>query len=77
MSAGEVEEGVYGHRSLRMYDVMGEAVAHAAVLNHVPGIVVTSEVRRALGAEFRTEKLPAIPLKWKADALEAWRVLEG
>jgi adenylate cyclase len=76
VSSGEVAEGVCGHRSLRMYDVMGDAVAHAAVLNRLPGIVVTTEVRRVLGPLYRVEKMPSVPLKWSADALEAWRVLE-
>jgi adenylate cyclase len=74
ISSGEVVEGVYGHESLRLHDVMGEAVAHAAVLNRIPGITVSREVRDAVRAKYRTKELPAVPLKWRNDPLEAWQV---
>ncbi|MCX7030555.1 MAG: adenylate/guanylate cyclase domain-containing protein [Spirochaetes bacterium] len=76
ISTGELVQGVFGHRSLRLEDVMGEIVANAFLLNRYPGIKVTGEVRNAIGAEVRTEELPAIPLKWRGDPLDAWAVLE-
>ena len=74
VSSGEVTRGVFGHRSLRVDDVMGETVAHAAVLNRLPGIKVTDEVRQVIGAEFRTTELPAVSLKWSRENLRAWEV---
>lgn len=77
ISSGEVTEGVYGHGSLRLYDVMGEAVAHASVLNHGPGIKVTGKVREALGSDFPTTETAAVPLKWSRGQLSAWIVHEA
>ena len=76
ISSGEVTEGIFGHDSLRLYDVMGEAVAHAAVLNRLPGIKVTGDVRDAVGSVFRTTEMPAVPLKWSREQLQAWIVQE-
>jgi class 3 adenylate cyclase len=76
ISSGELVQGVFGHPSKRMYDVMGETVAHAFILNRFPGIKVTAGVRDAIGAEYRTKALPAISLKWRAEPLEAWLLLE-
>ena len=74
VSSGEVTRGVFGHRSLRVADVMGETVAHASVLNRLPGIKVTAPVQQALGPEFHTEELPPLTLKWTSENLRAWQV---
>jgi adenylate cyclase len=76
ISSGEVVEGIFGHDSLRLYDIMGEPVAHAAVMNRFPGIIVTAKVRDAAGGEFRMKEMPPVPPKWGGDPLRAWRVLE-
>jgi class 3 adenylate cyclase len=76
ISSGEVVQGVYGHASLRTFDIMGEAVSHAAVMSRGPGIKITTQVRDAVRGQYRTKELPAIPLKWGGDPLEAWLVLE-
>jgi class 3 adenylate cyclase len=76
ISSGEVVQGVFGHPSKLLDDIMGETVANAFILNRFPGIKVTKEVRGAVGAEHRTRELPAIPQKWGGDPLEAWLVLE-
>jgi hypothetical protein len=70
-----VTRGIFGHASLRLDDVMGEVVSHAAVLNAAPGIKVTGPVREAIGAEFATAALAPIRLKWSDAPLEAWEVL--
>lgn len=75
VSCGPVTRGLFGHPSLQLDDVMGEAVAHAAVLNRVSGINVTDQVRAGLGAEFRLAELPPVPLKWSSESLRAWQVL--
>jgi class 3 adenylate cyclase len=76
ISSGEVTEGVYGHGSLRLFDVMGEPVAHASVLSRFPGIKVTAKVRDAVGGELRMEERPPVPLKWGGDPLRVWIVSE-
>ncbi len=74
ISSGEVTRGVFGHRSLRLEDVMGETVAHAAALNRLPGITVTDRVREAIGAEFRAVELAPLPLTWSGGTLGAWEI---
>ncbi len=76
ISSGEVVEGIFGHDSLRLYDIMGETVAHAAIMNRFPGIIVTAKVHDAAGGEFRMEEMPPVPPKWGGEPLRAWRVLE-
>ena len=76
ISAGEVVEGVFGHNSLRLYDIMGEPVAHAAILNRFPGIIVTAKVRDAVGGGFRMKEMPPVSPKWGGDPVRSWRVLE-
>jgi adenylate cyclase len=76
ISAGEVMQGTFGHPSLRTEDIMGETVAHASVLNRVPGIVVTDAVKSALGGAFRTKELPPLPVKWGANPIQAWQIID-
>jgi class 3 adenylate cyclase len=76
ISSGEVVQGTFGHPSLRTEDIMGDAVAHASVLNRVPGIVVTEAVKNALGGTFRTRQLTPLPVKWGAQPLQAWLIVE-
>ncbi len=76
ISSGEVVQGTFGHPSLRLEDIMGEAVAHASVLNRIPGIVVTEAVKTALGGAFRIKELPPLPVKWGAKPLQAWQIVE-
>lgn len=64
ISSGEVVEGIFGHESLRLYDIMGETVAHAAILNRIPGIIVSAKVSDAVGGEFPLKELPPVLPKW-------------
>ncbi len=74
ISSGELVEGVFGHHSLRLADIMGETVAYAAILNRFPGIKITKEVHDAVGDAFLATEISAIPLKWGQDQLRAWLV---
>jgi len=76
ISSGEVVQGTFGHPTLRTEDIMGEAVAHASVLNRFPGIVVTEAVKSALGGAFRMKELPPLPVKWEAKPLQVWQIVE-
>jgi len=77
ISAGEVTRGVFGHPSLGQDDVMGETVSHAAMLQHHRGVAVTRSVRDAVGDAFATETLPDLPVKFSAEPLASWRIVEG
>jgi class 3 adenylate cyclase len=76
ISSGEVSQGTFGHSSLRTEDIMGDVVAHASVLNRIPGIVVTEAVKNALGGTFRTKELPPLPVKWDAKPIQPWQIIE-
>ncbi len=76
VSSGEVVQGTFGHPSLRTEDVMGDVVAHASVLNRVPGIVITDAVKDALGEIFSTRELPPQPVKWQSKPLQVWQIVE-
>ena len=77
VSSGEVTRGVFGHQSLRLDDIMGDIVMHAAILNRIPGIKVTDKVREAVMTEFTTTELPSMPMKGKPGTLRAWSVQES
>ena len=77
ISSGTVTRGLFGHGSLKLDDLMGEAVAHASILTRFGGITITEKVRDAVAGRFSTEELPPVPLKWKNETLRAWAVVEG
>ena len=76
ISAGEVMRGLIGHDSLRLDDVFGDPVAHAALVLHFGGITLTKEAWDAVKDELQTEELPPTPLKWQAEPLRAWKIVE-
>lgn len=76
VGSGPVVRGMFGHRSLRMQDVFGEAVNRTAVLTHYRGTAVTEEVSRAVSGRFRTERLPDFQPKWMSTPLKAWRIID-
>jgi class 3 adenylate cyclase len=77
ISSGEVTTGVFGHRSLRMRDVVGEMVNVAATIGHHEGIAVTEGVRDVVRGAYKTRRLPDLRVKWQDEALRIWEVLEG
>ena len=76
VAAGRVARGLFGHRSLRVQDVFGEVVNHAAVLKHYRGTALTEEVAKAVSGRFRTEPLPDFRTKWMPTPLKVWRIVD-
>jgi adenylate cyclase len=76
IGSGLVAFGIVGHQSLRNEDVFGETVNETAMIAHAAGFVVSRPVRDALAGRVPTEPLPDVQLKWRADPVQAWRVIE-
>jgi adenylate cyclase len=76
IGSGLVAFGVVGHQSLRNEDVFGETVNETAMIAHGAGFVVSRTVRDALAGRVPTEPLPDVQFKWRADPVQAWRVIE-
>ena len=76
ISAGEMETGVIGHRTLRYKDIFGEAVNEAAMICHHRGIAITEAVFREIKEKFETVELPEKNLKWREVPLLVWEIIE-
>jgi adenylate cyclase len=74
---GPVLLGAIGHSSLRGEDVFGETVNTTAMLMHGAGITVDARVAEAVGTAFRLERRDDVPLKWRPEPAQSWRVLEA
>jgi adenylate cyclase len=77
IGAGRVCYGTFGHPSLRMADVFGEAVNETAVVMHYRGIALTKAAHDGLSTDIRTLELPAKTVKWRNTPLRVWRVADG
>ena len=77
IASGEVAMGVFGHQSLRMWDVFGETVNVAATIGHHEGIAVTEGVREAVSKAYETRRLPDLKVKWQDEPLRLWEVEEA
>jgi class 3 adenylate cyclase len=75
ISAGPVSAGIFGHESLRCYDVFGEAVNEAAMITHHRGVAVTGAAKKLLEGQVRTARLEDRILKWRPEPLEVWEAL--
>jgi class 3 adenylate cyclase len=76
VSAGEVETGIIGHKSLLQKDIFGEAVNRAGVIGHHRGIAVTENVYHKINTSYKTAQLPDVTVKWQAEPLKVWEVVE-
>ena len=76
IASGEVVTGIFGHRSLRMWDFSGEMVNVAATIGHHEGIAVTEGVRDAVHMAYETRRLPDLKVKWQDEPLRNWEVVE-
>jgi class 3 adenylate cyclase len=77
IGSGEVEIGMFGHRSLLQKDVFGQAVNHAAAIGHHRGIAITETVYERIKADYETNRLPDFEVKWQDEPLKVWEVKEG
>lgn len=76
IGSGIVEIGVIGHRSLRQKDIFGEVVNQAAVIGHHRGIAITESVYAKVHKHYNTNRLPDVQVKWQAEPLKVWEILE-
>jgi class 3 adenylate cyclase len=72
IASGLVVRGTFGHESLRMEDVFGEAVNVAAVIGHILGVTVTGPVRDRIKDAFELDPLEPWKLKWRQDPVAIW-----
>jgi class 3 adenylate cyclase len=75
IGSGEVEVGLFGHRSLVLKDVFGQAVLQAAVIGHHRGIAITESVYERIKAEYETNRLSDFEVKWQDEPLKVWEVV--
>ena len=76
IGAGDVVSGIFGHESLRCFDIFGDTVNEVAMIMHHRGIAVTAAVRNRVSSRFPTRRLQDVRVKWKADLLEVWEIIE-
>jgi adenylate cyclase len=74
IGAGEVAEGIFGHRTLRQRDVYGEAVNRAATIGHHRGVAITERVYEKVRDAYAVRRLPDVILKWQEEPLKVWEV---
>lgn len=77
IGSGELQVGMFGHRSLQTKDIFGEAVNRAAMIGHHRGIAITEDVHEQITADVMTQPLPDVKLKWQEEPLRVWKVIES
>jgi class 3 adenylate cyclase len=76
IGAGEVGEGIFGHRTLRQREVYGEVVNQAARIGHHRGVAITEQVYEKVRDAYAVRRLPDVALKWQEEPLKVWEVEE-
>jgi class 3 adenylate cyclase len=76
IGAGEVEYGMFGHRSLRQKDVWGDEVLYAARIGHHRGVAVTESVYEAIKDEYATRRLEDMRIALQDEPLKVWEIVE-
>jgi adenylate cyclase len=76
IGVGEVGEGVFGHRTLRQREVLGEVVNRTAKIGHHRGVAITERVYEQVKDAYAVRRLPDVVLKWQAEPLKVWEVEE-
>lgn len=76
IGSGKVAIGVFGHKSLRQRDILGEEVNRAAVIGHHQGIAMTERVYDRVRMNRKTRRLPDVSVKWQEEPLKIWEVVE-
>ena len=76
ITAGPVVRGTFGHGSLRIEDVFGEAVNVASVIGHIRGVTVTEGVYARIKGAFAVTPLEPWRLKWREEPVSLWAVAE-
>ncbi len=76
VSSGEVEIGIFGHKSFKQKDVFGEEVNRVATIGHHRGIAITESVYNKIKMHYKTRKLPELKVKWQDEPLKVWEIVE-
>lgn len=76
IGSGEVALGTFGHSSLQQRDVVGDEVMHSTVIGHHRGIAITENVYRRVQGSYTTRQLPELRVKWQAEPLRVWEIVE-
>ena len=76
IGAGEVEYGMFGHRSLRQKDVWGDEVYRAACIGHHRGVAITESVYEAVKGEYATRRLEDMRVALHDEPLKVWEIVE-
>lgn len=76
IGAGEVGEGIFGHRTLRQREVYGEVVNRTAMIGHHRGVAITEQVYEEVKDAYAVRRLPDRILKWQEEPLKVWEVEE-
>ena len=76
IGSGRVAIGMFGHRSLLQKEVFGETVLRAAAIGHHRGVAITERVYERVKSDYETRKLPERRIKWQAEPLPVWEVVE-
>ena len=74
IGGGMVGFGTYGHPSLRVTDISGEAVNEAAVIMHHRGVAVTRSVYEAVVGHVQCGPISPFQAKWRDTPIERWEV---
>jgi len=74
IGAGEVWEGVFGHRTLRQREVYGEVVNRVAKIGHHRGVAITERVYEKVRDTYAVRRLPDVALRWQDESLKVWEV---
>lgn len=77
IGSGSCVYGTYGHPSLLVTDVCGDAVNEAAVIMHHRGVAITRPVYEAVKNSIRCEKLSDFQPKWRDMPLERWEAVSS
>jgi adenylate cyclase len=77
ISCGSCVHGTFGHPSLLVTDVFGDAVNEAAVIMHHRGVAITKPVFEAVREKIHCEKLEDLNTKWRETPLERWSAIRS
>jgi adenylate cyclase len=76
IGSGDIEIGMFGHKSLMQRGVFGEEVNRTAVIGHHKGIAITEKVYEKVKTNYKTNKLPEFRVKWQSEPLKVWEIVE-
>ena len=76
IGAGVLSIGVFGHSSLKMPDIFGQAINETAMIMHYRGIALTEEAYRNVQKAIHAEEVTPKEVKWQKEPLRVWKVID-